>query len=165
MKQQVIVIHGGMTFATYEDYLASLRAFRVESLDSLKMVSWKETLQDALGSDYEVLLLKMPNKVNAKYLEWKIWFEKFILLFNESVILVGHSLGGTFLAKFLAEEKFAKKIEAVFLVAAPYDIEGTDHSLADFVVPQDLSRLAVLSPRVFLYGSDDDRVVPMRNLE
>jgi predicted alpha/beta hydrolase family esterase len=165
MKKQVIVIHGGMTFASYEEYLSSLRAFQVDSLESLNVKSWKETLQDALGPDFEVLLLKMPNKTNAKYLEWKIWFQKFAPLFNESVILVGHSLGGTFLAKFLSEETFPKDIEGVFLIAAPYDAEGADHSLADFTVPQDLSRFAEQVPRVFLYASEDDRVVPIENLE
>ncbi len=63
----------------------------------------------------------MPNKTNAQFEEWKIWFEKFIPFLNDGVILVGHSLGGVFLAKYLSENKFPKKIGGVFLVSAVYE--------------------------------------------
>ena len=33
MKKQVVVIHGGETFKTYEDYLAFLKGWRIEPED------------------------------------------------------------------------------------------------------------------------------------
>jgi hypothetical protein len=79
MKKQVVVIHGGDTFDSYEDYLTFLNAFEVDK-ESLFLKDWKSTLQSELGENYEVLCLQMPNMFNAKYLEWKIWFEKYIPL-------------------------------------------------------------------------------------
>jgi predicted alpha/beta hydrolase family esterase len=133
MKKQVVVIHGGDTFDSYEDYLTFLNAFEVDK-ESLFLKDWKSTLQSELGENYEVLCLQMPNMFNAKYLEWKIWFEKYIPFFNQELILVGHSLGGIFLAKYLAENTLEKTIKAVFLIAAPFDNVDTC-SLADFRIP------------------------------
>jgi len=67
---QVIVIHGGDTFATYEEYLEFLKSWEID-FDEIrqKYTDWKDGLQEALGEGYEVIAPKMPNKINAKYLE------------------------------------------------------------------------------------------------
>ena len=109
MKKQVVVIHGGDTFETYEEYLNFLRGYEIdiERYKSDKR-DWKPWLRQRLGSDYEVILPIMPNKTNARFDEWKIWFEKFIPFLHDNVLLIGHSLGGTFLAKYLSENKFSR---------------------------------------------------------
>ena len=163
MKKQVLVIHGGDAFATYEEYLSFLRNYEVD-LESLKRKGWKEALQEKLGNEYEVIAPKMPNKSNAKYIEWKIWFEKYLPFVNDGVILLGHSMGGSFLAKYLSEEKFPKKIHATFLVSAPYDIDE-DRALVEFVPPDSLSLLEEQGGEVFLYHSKDDPLVPFGELE
>ena len=163
MKKQVLVIHGGDAFATYEEYLSFLRNYEVD-LESLKRKGWKEALQEKLGNEYEVIAPKMPNKSNARYIEWKIWFEKYISFVNDGVILIGHSMGGSFLAKYLSEEKFPKKIHATFLVSAPYDIDE-DRALVEFVPPDSLSLLEEQGGEVFLYHSKNDPLVPFGELE
>ncbi|OHB10498.1 MAG: hypothetical protein A3I21_02150 [Candidatus Zambryskibacteria bacterium RIFCSPLOWO2_02_FULL_39_69] len=101
MKKQVVVIHGGDTFETYEKYLDFLCNYEIDSLDYFKHKGWKSILQEKLGDDFEVIRPQMPNKINAKYLEWRIWFEKLVPLLNPEVILVGHSMGGILNAKYL----------------------------------------------------------------
>jgi hypothetical protein len=39
--------------------------------------SWKKWLAEGLSQHYEVMRPDMPNTMNAKYAEWKIWFEKY----------------------------------------------------------------------------------------
>lgn len=162
MKKQVVVIHGGDTFDTYEDYLKYLSEWEV-SKSMLISKGWKSSLQSSLGEEYEVLLPRMPNEFNCKYLEWKIWFEKFIPFFNNEIILVGHSLGGIFLAKYLGENTLPKKITALFLLAAPYDDVDTE-TLADFVLPSSLDLVAKQASKIYLYQSEDDPVVPFSEL-
>ena len=101
MPQQIIVIHGGHSFKNYKTYLSYLKNKQIdfERYKSNK-VGWKKSLIKDLGRGYEVILPDMPNKANAKYLEWKIWFKKFIPHLKSKVILIGHSLGGIFLAKY-----------------------------------------------------------------
>ena len=105
MKQQIFVIHGGNASNSYHEYLKYLKAKKI-TLDDFHRKDWKTGLAEKLGRNFEVHNPAMPNKQNAKYLEWKIYFEKIIPLMKAPVILVGHSLGGIFLAKYLSEEKF-----------------------------------------------------------
>lgn len=162
MKPQVWVIHGGDTFDTYQEYLTWLQDFTV-SLEYLKRQDWKSRLAETLGEKYEVLAPRMPNAQNAKYREWKLWFEKFIPFMSEDLIFIGHSLGGLFLAKYLSEETLSKKIKATLLIAAPHSATA-DYSLADFTLPTSLDQLATQSPTIFLYHSKDDPVVPYTDL-
>lgn len=165
MKKQVIVIHGADTFDTYEDYLKFLRNFEIDSLDYFKGKNWKISLQEGLGDEFEVISPRMPNKSNAKYLEWKIWFEKLVPLLNEEVILIGHSLGGTFLAKYLAENDLPKRITSLHIVAGAFDAEGTEESMGDFIVPLNLDNVSRQTEKILLYQSMDDVVVPPLNVE
>jgi len=163
-KKQIVLIHGGDTFETYEEYLAFLKSFELD-IGRLSKRGWKDGLASVLGNEYDVIAPAMPNKSNAKYREWKIWFEKIIPFLNDGVIFVGHSLGGTFLVKFLSENRFPKKIRATFLVAPPYDALDSDYTLADFIVPDRLELLQEQGGDIFLYHSKDDVVVPFADLE
>ena len=44
-KKQVVVIHGGDTFETYEKYLNFLRSFEIDSLDYFTDKRWENGLQ------------------------------------------------------------------------------------------------------------------------
>lgn len=160
MKKQVVVIHGGTTFATYKQYLAYLKK---EELNFEKATSkrWKDHLGEKLGKGFEVVMPLMPNSANARYLEWKIWFEKLFPFLEKEVVLLGHSLGGLFLAKYLSERKFPKKILGTLLVAPPYDGEGSEESLDYFKLKKDLSGLQKQSGKLIFYHSQDDENVPM----
>ena len=122
MKKQIVIIHGGDTFATREEYLSFLRNYEIniERFNTDK-TDWKPWVRKMLQDEYEVITPQMPNKTNAQYGEWQLWFDKFIPFLNDGVILIGHSQGGIFLAKYLSENQFPKKIGGVMLVAAPYD--------------------------------------------
>ena len=159
IKKQIVVIHGGNTFDTYEEYLNYLKNYKL-NFDRLKAEGWKETLDEKLGEGFEMISPEMPNSANAKYSEWKIIFDKLIPFLEDTVVLVGHSLGGIFLAKYLSENKFPKKILAAYLIAAPYDDKDSEDSLGDFVLPATLEKFEKQGGRIFIYHSEDDPIVP-----
>ena len=163
MKRQVLVIHGGNAFDSYEEYIADLRAKEV-TLERLTAKDWKATLGERLGSAFEVFTPRMPNGQNAKYLEWKIYFEKLLPLMDDGVVLVGHSLGGIFLAKYLSEETVSKKIHATLFVAAPFNTVEV-HPYADFNLSEPLTRPTKQGGDLFFYQSKDDQVVPYSNVK
>ena len=167
MKKQVIVIHGGNTFKTYEDYFRFLKKRRIDFKKFKDKDDWKDGLSKELGKKFEVIFPAMPNKANAKYSEWKIWFEKGIPYFNQEVILIGHSLGGIFLAKYLSENDFPKKVKATFIVAAPFDTKNREKSksLADFILPVSLNKFKNQGGKIFVYYSKDDPTVPFADFE
>jgi len=164
MKKQVLLIHGGSTFDTYKDYLSFLKNLKID-LNRYKRTKWSDSLRKKLGNRFDVLLPKMPNPMNAKYNEWKILFKKIASLLDDNVILIGHSLGAIFLVKYLSENKFPQKILATMLVSPPYDDEGMEESLGDFVLPKSLNKFNRQGGRIFIYQSKDDSVVPHSHLE
>ena len=164
MKKQIVVIGGGDTFKTYKEYVAFLKNYKL-NFEKLKIKRWKESLGERFGNSFEVIFPRMPNSMNAKYKEWKIMFEKLFPFLNNNLILLGHSLGGIFLAKYLSENKFPKKIKATFLVSAPYEAKNKKHSLGDFTLPKRLDKFRRQGGKIFLYYSKDDKVVPFSDME
>jgi predicted alpha/beta hydrolase family esterase len=163
-RNQILIIHGGMTFKNKKDYLSFLKNRQV-SIE--KKVSWSaEWLDTKLGKEYEIIRLRMPLQENAKYEDWKIHFERFIPLLRNGVILVGSSLGGIFLAKYLSENKFPKKIQGTFLICAPFDntIEGED-LVGGFKLKTDISLIEKNTKKLYLLFSEDDDVVPVSHAE
>ena len=165
MKKQVVAIHGGRTFATYQEYLHSLKTRPIAS-DKFKVQNdWRCSLQENLGADFEVFVPKMPNGNNAVYEEWKIWFERLAEFLHDDVILVGHSLGGIFLAKYLSENTFTRKIKSVILLAAPFDEGGLQESLGHFILPESLENISAQTTSIYLIFSKDDPIVPFENAQ
>jgi predicted alpha/beta hydrolase family esterase len=161
--RQVVAIHGGHVSDTYEEYIAYLKGKELD-FENLNQGDWKSRLQETLGEKYQVILPSMPCKQNPKYLEWKIWFEKFIPHIQDNAIFIGHSLGGIFLAKYFSEEKFPRQILATILVAAPFNTP-TNHPRADFNLLMPLDTFAAQSKQIILYQSKDDQIVPFTNVE
>jgi predicted alpha/beta hydrolase family esterase len=162
MKKQILLIHGGNVFDKYEDYINYLQNYKL-TLERLTKKDWKDTLQDKL-SDFEVIFPTMPNKQNAKYSEWKIWFEKIIPFLENDVVLIGHSLGGIFLAKYLSENDFPVKISSTHLVAAPFEPNDLHEPLGDFALEKGLKMFAEQGGEIYLYFSKDDPSVPFNHL-
>lgn len=108
----------------------------------------------------------MPNKTNAQYNEWKIFFKKLVDLLDDNFILIGHSLGGIFLTKYLSENQVNKIIKKTFLIAAPYDDGGMDKEpMYSFLRSGDLKKMENQAGKIYIYQSKDDFAVPFDHLE
>jgi len=108
----------------------------------------------------------MPLSDNAKYNDWKIYFERFFPYLRHNIILIGTSLGGIFLAKYLSEHKFPKKILSTYLICSPFD--NTLHSedlVGGFKLKSNLTLLEKNSRNLYLMFSRDDDVVPITHAE
>lgn len=165
-KQQVLVIHGGTSFDSNEEYLDFIKT-RELTLEMLvkESIDWRFSLARELGSKFEVLLPKMPNATNARYKEWCVWFSRCSFFVKDNAILIGHSLGGIFLAKYLSEHSFPKKIIATILVSAPFDATSTVESLKDFALPVSLQQLESQMGILYLIHSEDDPIVSVEQIE
>lgn len=162
-KKQILIIHGGTTFKNTKDYLEYLKNREI-SLD--KKINWTDTLKKNLEDKFDVIKPKMPLKENAKYKEWKIHFEKHFPFLKDDIILIGVSLGAIFLAKYLSENKFPKKILATYLICPPFDnsLPGED-LVGGFTLKSNLSLMEKNSENLYLMFSEDDDVVPLAHAE
>lgn len=163
MKKQVFYIHGGDSYRDHDAFLDDLRARIPRDLPGLPVVErWTSMFKDMLGDEYEVFMPAMPNKQNAKYEEWKIWFERHFDYLEDEVVLVGWSLGGMFLTKYLIEEDFPLSIKALVLMAPPFEsVEGESDDCGDFTFDTDnIYVLAEKVSNIVIMHSKDDFVVP-----
>ena len=163
-KPQILYIHGGMTFKNRKDYLHYLKN-RPISIHKKKRWS-TDYLDKELGKKFEIIRPEMPQKYDAKYEDWKIYFERYIPFLRNNVILSGGSLGGIFLAQYLSENKFPKKIKAVYLICPPYDDTCIGEDLVNgFRLKSNLSLLEKNTKNLTLFFSKDDDCVPIDHAE
>lgn len=163
-KIQVLKIHGGMTFKNEKDYLSYLKN---KSVSTKKRINWAgDYLEQSLGKKFEVISPRMPLQDNAKYRDWKIMFERYLAILEGEFILIGGSLGGVFLAKYLSENKLPRKALSVYLVCPPFDnsLPGED-LVGGFKLKKNLSLIEKNTKNLHLLFSEDDDVVPVTHAE
>ncbi len=161
---QILYIHGGMTFRNKADYLEYLKTKTI-SLD--RKVSWSdEYLRNKLGKDFSIINPRMPLKDNAKYMEWKIFFERHLELLTPPFILIGTSLGGVFLAKYLSENNLSTPALSTYFICPPFDNTlPTEDLVGGFRLKSSLSRIEKNTKRAVFCFSKDDEVVPISHAE
>jgi predicted alpha/beta hydrolase family esterase len=165
---QVVFISGGDSFSSNEAFYEYLRAQEYEPHPEPRQ-RWRDWLQSELEpAGYEWLYLEMPNKQNADYEAWKIWFEKivpFIEVENPTHV-VGYSLGACFLLRYLTENDAPFTIDHLHLVALALEDEGVDGDLGSFAVQQPLlTSLAGKAADIHLYHSTEDPICPYSHSE
>jgi predicted alpha/beta hydrolase family esterase len=123
-------------------------------------VYWEPLLGDALGPGYRVQAPRMPRPAHPQYWAWARRIDE-LIAGTRSPILVGHSLGGSVLLKYLSETVRRPPLTGLFLVATPF--WGSD--FAEFALPRDFgARLREVRP-AYLYHSRDDPEIPLEHLE
>lgn len=159
--KQVLVIHGGNSFSSYDTYIKGLKLKEID-YERLKLQKkWKSWIAEQLPH-YDVLLPTFPNGNNAVYDEWEIYFEKLIPFFGDDVQLVGHSLGAMFLAKYLQKNPLENKVRRLVLIAGGYDDDSVE-DLGSFEVTS-VTKLKESADEIHLFHSNDDFVVPFSEL-
>lgn len=154
--KQVLLIHGGDSFSSYDAYLQNLRAKELD-YDRLKLQKkWKSWISEQIP-EADVLLPTFPNGYNANYDEWCIYFEKLIPFFDDDVHLVGHSLGAMFLTKYLHDHQLPQKVTRLILVAGQYGTRDGD-DLGSFIVTG-AKNLEKSAKEIHLFYSEDDPVI------
>lgn len=159
-KTQIFLIHGGMTSKNKKDYLNFLSTRKISITPKIR---WGDDyLGKKLGSNFKIIRPRMPLQDNAKYSDWKIHFERFFPHLKNNVILIGGSLGSIFLAKYLSENLFPKKILSTYLVCPPFDNTlPTENLVGGFKLKSDLSLLEKNTKKLTLLFSKNDDVVPV----
>jgi serine hydrolase len=146
MKKHVLFIQGAGAGAYAEDRLLAA------------------SLARELGAGYEVQCPRMPDEENSPYPEWKAEIDSRLASMNGPVALVGHSVGGSVLLKYLCDRQPAPQIAGLYVIAAPYWGASEFWSWEEGALPADaVARLAGDWPLVF-YQSRDDEVVPFAHL-
>jgi uncharacterized protein len=150
-KPLLVIVHGGDSYSQSSEFIAAIDKYPPRLKGGLHSPNWKTHLEQQVQDYYQTFYPQLPSADNADYKLWKKVFEKGA--FNPSV-LIGHSLGGNFLIKYLLETELSFKIAQLHLIAACYD-EG------NFAIStKDWSTIEKKCNNVFIWQSLDDRIVP-----
>ncbi|MDD5341860.1 MAG: alpha/beta hydrolase [Patescibacteria group bacterium] len=159
-KTQIFFVNGG---STHHNNRAYQRFLKTRPITIEKKISWNDAyLDQALGPTFHIIRPRMPLQDNAKYQDWAIHFERFFPKLKNNLILIGQSLGGGFLAKYLSENKFPRKILSVYLVCPPFDDTlPSEHLAGGFKLKSDLSLMEKNAKKLYLLFSKNDDVIPV----
>lgn len=158
--KQILIIHGGDSFLTYEEYLDNLKNTSIDYERLKPKKNWKDLIVEKI-QDADILLPGMPNSSNAQFEEWKIWFEKILPFLHDDVRLIGHSLGAMFLAKYLHSNTLKMPVKQLILVAPGYDEDVLGYG--SFAV-ESAKGLEKSAEEIHIFHSKDDFVVPFSEL-
>lgn len=167
--EQLIVIGGAELFDTKEDYYRFLSEYPLD-INKKSLWSRKDRIIQACSWKMKCLKIDMPNKQDADYKSWKIWFNKHLeLVDTKDLILVWNSLWSTFLIKYLSENNIDGHISQLHLACPMFNgkcLYPTYAGTKDFDINENL--LNNISSQVWdihIYHSKDDSCVPYSHSE
>jgi uncharacterized protein len=149
MKAQILFMQGAGEGAHEEDK---------------KLVSY---LQMQVGTEYNVHYPEMPGENEADYQLLRNKIDEELEKLDGKVILVGHSVGGNVLMKYITEGKIEKNIVGIFFIAVPYwggDGGWQYEGYEEFTLQEGYASKFPSKAPIFFYQSNDDEIVPFTHL-
>ncbi|WP_010269132.1 alpha/beta fold hydrolase [Paenibacillus senegalensis] len=114
----------------------------------------------------EVKRPSMPQPEAPEYEAWKSALNKEFAALEGEVLLVGHSLGGSVLLKYISEEeRLPFTIAGLFMLAAPCWGADQDWQEESFQLALRPRKLPVPEDKLYFYHSQEDHVVPFSHLD
>jgi predicted alpha/beta hydrolase family esterase len=122
------------------------------------------SLRDALGPSYEVRYPRMPLEETVQYSDWTARIASALPPRGSEVVLVGHSVGGSVLLRYLCERPVEASVTGLFVIAAPFWGADDFWDWDEARLPEDAAEKLATVPRIVMYQSRDDEVVPFSHL-
>jgi predicted alpha/beta hydrolase family esterase len=117
-------------------------------------------LRTKLHPECKILFPKIEKPNSPTYAKYKDLFASAFANITEPVILIGHSLGGSTLLKYLSEERPDISIAGLFLVSVPH----WTSNMKEFELKKNFQSAIKPVPPVYLYHSKNDPVVPFKHM-
>lgn len=122
-----------------------------------------KSLKQALGPDYDVRYPEIKPDETAPDFGWPSQIGEQIDKLEDGLVLVAHSVGASLLLKYLSENKVAKKIAGIFLLATPF-WNGDEEWKRGLKLNSDFARHLPKNVPIYFYHNPDDEEVPFDNL-
>ncbi len=123
-------------------------------------VELARSLVAELGDEFSVDFPTMPDEENPDYERWRPAIGDAIARATAPVVVVGHSLGGYFLVRYLSSEEVEPPIAAVCIIAAPFPSSDAAWVFEGFELPDRFGERLPRGAAVLLYASEDDDIIP-----
>jgi len=121
------------------------------------------SLQTSLGNEYEIKYPEIQPDESPDF-GWTQQIGKKISEIKGDVILVGHSFGASMILKYLSENSVDKKIDGIFLIAAPFWSGNEEWKTALKLQDNFAEKLPAETP-IFFYHCQDDEEIPFSHFD
>ena len=123
-----------------------------------------EWLSKSLGNGYEIQCPIIEDPEAPEFSMWKSMFNHKLANLTGEVILIGHSLGGSMLLKYISEEETNLRIKGLLLISVPY--WGRDGwNVNDFTLKGNFQNHLPELRKVHLYHCLNDPIVPCDHMK
>lgn len=129
---------------------------------SSDFISW---LKASLGAEYDILHPLMPDPDSPDYELWKQQLDEELKDLKGDVVLIGHSLGGSVLLKYLVTNHVQFNILGLYLCASPFWGKNTDWQYQPFTLPTDFTKKLPQINNLHIYHSKGDPFVPFSHAQ
>jgi predicted alpha/beta hydrolase family esterase len=103
----------------------------------------------------------MPNEDEPDYATWSVQIAHELAEMPAGSVVVGHSLGGSVLIKWLVDLRKKISLGPVFLISAPFWDEQSEWIWRDVELPPDAKDRLPRDLTLFIYhGAADDLIAP-----
>lgn len=119
---------------------------------------WLKNQEEQKGN--EVFVPDFPNTEFPNYDEWKKhWEELYVPKIESNSIFIGHSLGGSFLLRWLSEEEIS--VARLILVAPAPDDCDIEEIQNFFIAPWNAETLKQNVRKIIVLGSENDPYISL----
>lgn len=109
--------------------------------------------------DFRIIHPLMPSPDKPNYKAWCSRLREELSPLKGELILIGHSLGGSVLLKFLSEEEIQSSVAGFYMVSAPYWGVG-GWNAEEFILKKDFIKSLPPLGAIQIYHSKNDPHVP-----
>jgi predicted alpha/beta hydrolase family esterase len=142
MKKEIIFIHSAGPQGTHEG--------------SDDLIHY---LRESLGSGYKLYHPAMPDPENPRYQQWKMTLQSALPVGGNKIAIVGHSLGGSVIVKYLSEGLLQVPVAGLFLVSTPWwGVRGW--TVDEFQFERNFEAKLPPVDHTYIYHSRNDNWVP-----
>lgn len=105
----------------------------------------------------------MPSPEEPHAIAWLDVLDSELVDFPDDGILIGHSMGGAMILKFIAERRPSLAASGLVMIACPFWGEP-DWEVEEFYLPDAFANRLSGLKRILLYHSRDDAIVPFAHM-
>ncbi|RZA06745.1 MAG: serine hydrolase family protein [Moraxellaceae bacterium] len=120
-------------------------------------------LRNDLGSDFVIKSPKMPVPTKPSYERWREELDQQFGGDSPPKIVVGHSLGGSVLLKYLSEQTSVSQMVGVFIIAAPW-WGAKDWMVEEFMLDKNIAQTLPKHLAIYFYHARNDDVASIQHL-
>lgn len=120
-------------------------------------------LRRELAQDYRIRAPLMPGPEEPHAIAWLDALDSELVDFPDDGVLIGHSMGGAMILKFIAERRQSLATSGLVMIACPFWGEP-DWEVEEFYLPDAFADQLTGLKRILLYHSRDDAIVPFAHM-